>query len=418
VLPRRIVGAQPSEALRTSRGGSVDQRLTRTRVGLVTAQVAIALVLLVGAGLLVRTVQHLSTMSLGFLPDHLVVVNMNLPLPKYQSPESQLQFERMAVERVAQIHGVRAAAASVGVPIIGGMMAGLTLKADPAGTAPREVAYLSVAPDFMSMVGATIVAGRGLLPSDLQASPRVVIINETMARMYWPKGDAVGSEVYIGGGGKPDRWITVVGIVADLRTHGPTEVIRPAAFGSTWQYSWPRRHITVRTNGEMPLTLAADLRAAIHAIDPTVAAGAVQTADALLAERTGRHRLASLALTLFGSLAMVLCASGLYAVVALTSRLRRREYAIRVALGARAGEVRWLVFRQAILIAGVGTVVGLGTAIGGTRILNGLLHGVSALDQPVFVAAGVSLLVLAALAAWHPARQAAGVDPIETLKSE
>jgi predicted lysophospholipase L1 biosynthesis ABC-type transport system permease subunit len=236
--------------------------------------------------------------------------------------------------------------------------------------------------------------------------------------MFWPNGGAIGSEISIGGGGTPDRWITVVGIFADIRTHGPTERIRPAALGSTQQYSWPRRHITIRAEGDLPPALSTEVRAAIHAIDPTIAAGNVQTVDSLLAERTGRHRLAALALTLFGSLALVLCASGLYAVVALTSRLRQREYAIRIALGARTVEVRWLVLKQATLIAGVGIVVGVTAAIAGTRILTGLLHGVDTLDRPIFASACMALLLLATVAAWQPARQASRVDPIESLKSE
>ncbi|HEX6163702.1 MAG TPA: ADOP family duplicated permease [Vicinamibacterales bacterium] len=420
VLPRRFMGAQPSDALRTSRGGSVDKRLTRTRTVLVTAQVALALVLLVGAGLLIRTVQHLSKMDLGFNPDGLVGMQVNLPQPKYRTPESQIQFERDVVERVARIHGVQSATASVGIPIVGGMMAGLTMKADPSGTAPREVAYLSVAPDFMSRIGARIVAGRDLLPSDHRGAPRVVLINETMARMFWPDGNAIGSEVFIGAGApsRADQWITVVGIVADFRTHGPTERIRPASYGSTLQYSWPRRNITVRIAGPMPASLAADMRSAIHAIDPAIPAGTVSTFDSFIAERTARHRLASLALTLFGSLALVLSACGLYAVVALTSRLRQREFAIRMALGAHANDVRWLVIRHAMLIAVVGSAAGLATAMSGTRILEGLLHGVGALDRPIFVTAGAVLLAIGAAAAWQPARMAARVDPIETLRAE
>jgi putative ABC transport system permease protein len=374
-------------------------------------------VLLIGAGLLVRTVQHLSIMDMGFNPDGLVGFQANLPLPRYRTPEAQMQFERDIVSRVSQVHGVRSVTTSVGIPIVGGMMAGLIIKSDLAATAPYEVAYLSVAPDFMSRIGATIVAGRDLQPSDHLGSERVVLINEAMARRYWPDGDAIGAQVHIGPG-QPDRWIRIVGIVRDFRTHGPTEVIRPASFGSTQQYSWPRRNITVRVDGTMPATLAADLRAAVHAIDPSIPVGAVSSFDALISERTARHRLASLALTLFGSLALVLCACGLYAVVALTSRLRLREYAIRIALGARASDVRWLVVRQALLIAAVGTVVGVAAAVGGTRVLEGLLHGVSALDRPIFIAAGASLLLLAAAAAWQPARVAARVDPIETLKSE
>ena len=420
VLPRRFMGAQPSDALRTSRGGSIDRRLTRTRIVLVTAQVALALVLLVGAGLLIRTVQYLSTMDMGFNPDGLVSVQVNLPQPKYRTPASHIDFERSVVERVSQVHGVQSATASVGIPIVGGMMASLVIKGDAPGTALREVAYLSVAPDFMSQIGARIVAGRDLLPSDRLGTPGAMLINETMARMYWPNGNAIGAEVFIGAGtpASSDDWMTVVGIVADFRTHGPTERIRPASYGSTRQYSWPRRHITVRVAGAMPASLAADMRSAIHAIDPAISAGAVGTVESYIAERTARHRLASLALTMFGSLAVVLCACGLYAVVALTSRLRQREFAIRMALGAQANDVRWLVVRQAMVIAVVGSAAGLAAAIAGTRILDGLLHGVEALDRPIFATAGAVLLAIGAAAAWQPARLAARVDPIETLKAE
>lgn len=417
VLPRRFLDVRPTDALRASRGGSASRRLTRTRTGLVTAQVALSVVLLIGAGLLIRTVQHLSTMNLGFDPTNLVGLQANLPLPKYQAPESQIRFERELVDRVSQIPGVQSATASVGIPVVGGMMASLTMKGDAVGAAPREVAYLSVAPDFMSSIGARIVAGRDLLPSDHLDAPRVVLINETMARMFWPNGDAVGREVYIGSG-QPDQWITVVGIVADFRTHGPTERVLPASFGSTRQYSWPRRHLTLRVAGAMPVTLAAELRSAIHAIDPAIPAGAVSAFDTFIAERTARHRLASLALTLFGTLAVVLCACGLYAVVTLTSRTRHREYAIRIALGARAEDVRWLVLRQALLMAGAGTTAGLAAAIGGTRILDGLLHGVDAIDGPVFTGAAASLLLIAVAAAVRPARIAARVDPLGTLKTE
>lgn len=417
LLPRRILGAQPSHALRASRGGSIDRRLARTRSGLVMAQVALALVLLVGAGLLVRTVQHLSTMNLGFDPERLFVISTNLPVPRYESLDAQLAFERDVLDRVSRIRGVESSTASVGVPIVGGMMAGLAIKGQPEDTARREIAYLSVAPNFLSSIGARIVEGRGLLPTDVRNTERVVVINETMARMFFPNGDAVGSQVYIGPG-TPTSWNTIVGIYADIRTHGPTESIRPAAFGSTLQYSWPRRHVTVRVAGNAPPTLAAELRSTIHAIDSGIPAGAVQQFDNLISERTARHRLATLALSLFGSLAVLLCGTGLYAVVALASRMRQREYAIRMALGAQTRNVRWLVFRQAMLIAAVGTAAGLAAAIGGTRILNGLLHGVDALDAPVFAVACLALLTLAGIAAWQPARLASRVDPIETLKAE
>jgi putative ABC transport system permease protein len=418
LLPRSVITASPNDVLRSSRSTAGDVKVTATRAALVVAQVAIALVMLVGAGLLIRTVQHLSERELGFDPEGLTWLQVNLPGPKYRTADGQLQFEREAVERVRQIPGVRSAIASVGFPLWGGMMAGLSMKSDAAGDERREIAYLSVAPNFVADVGARIVAGRDLLPSDTRQSIPVVVINETLARRYWPDGDAIGAEVKIGAGAPTDRWITIVGIMADMRGHGLTEPIRPTAFGTTHQYSWPRRHIAVRTAAVLPATLATDLRSAIHAIDPAIAVGTITPVERALSDSMARHRLVTLALAVFGGVAMVLCISGLYAVIVLNSQQRRREYAIRVALGASRGGVRWMVVRQALVLAASGVVAGALVAAFGTRLIQGLLQGVQPLDAPTFAAATIALLVLATLAAWHPASRAERVDPVETLRAE
>jgi putative ABC transport system permease protein len=297
------------------------------------------------------------------------------------------------------------------------MMAGFSAKGDAPGTPLREVAYLSLSPNFISDVGARMIAGRGLQPTDTASSSRVVVINETMARMFWPNGDAIGAEVQIGRGSPNERWITVIGVMADMRAHGLMEPIRPTAFGSTLQYSWPRRHLAVRSHAASN-SPATELKSAIHAVDPTVAIGVVTSAERTLMNSMARHRLVMLALSLFGSVAIVLCISGLYAVVVLNSQQRRREYAIRIALGARRGGVRWMVVRQALALAAAGATVGLAVAAIGTRTLQGLLHGVQPIDTPTFAAAAAFLFSLAAVAAWQPAAKAERVDPAETLRAE
>jgi ABC-type antimicrobial peptide transport system permease subunit len=174
----------------------------------------------------------------------------------------------------------------------------------------------------------------------------------------------------------------------------------------------------VRIAGERPATLAAALRAAVHAVDPTVAVGAIVPAEQALLDGMARHRLVMLALAVFGGLALVLCVSGLYAVIVLNSQQRRREFAIRVALGARRGGVRWMVVRQALLLAGTGAAAGLLVAALGTQLVQGLLQGVAPLDPATFVAATVALLALSTLAAWQPASRAEKVDPVEALRAE
>jgi putative ABC transport system permease protein len=418
LLPRRVISASPQEALRATRGSSSDVKVTATRSGLVVAQVAIALVLVVAAGLLMRTVRHLSERDLGFNSEGLYWLQVMLPGQKYQATAAQVQFERDVLDRVRQVPGVQSVTASVGYPLWGGMMAGLALKGDAPGVPRREVAYLSVSPNFTRDIGARIIAGRDLQPSDDFNATRVVVINETMARMFWPAGDAIGREVQIGPGSPNERWITVVGVMADMRAHGLTADIRPTAFGSTLQYSWPRRHVGVRTAVPAPPTIAMDLKKAIHAVDPSVAIGVSTSAEQNLSDAMARHRLVMLSLSVFGGVALVLCISGLYAVIVLSSRQRRREYAIRIALGARAGGVRWMVLRQALALATAGAVVGLTAAALGTRALQGMLHGVQPVDTPTFAIASAVLLSLALLAAWQPARQAERSNPVETLRAE
>ncbi len=417
VIPQRVLATGgAADVLRSSRGYTGDRPAALMRSGLVVAQVALALVLIAGAGLVIRTVGHLSRTALGFPHEQLSTFSVNLS-SRYDTSERQVQFERDAVEALRRVPGVTMAHASVGVPVIGGMGAALSIFGRPIGSRLAEIAYMSVAPGYLEGIGVPVMAGRALAETDHAAAPHVAVINDTMARMYWPAGDAVGARVQIGTGSPDQPWLTVVGIVADLRQHGPTEPVRPTAFGSTWQYSFPRRNFTIRTSGA-PAALAADVRAAIRQIDPGLAVGTMQSFDQLVADRTARHRLVMLALSGLAVVALVLSASGVYAIVALTSQLRRREYAIHIALGAARESVRWMVLKQGLALGGAGAVAGVAMAAAGTRGLQGLLHGVAPLDRLTFGAAVAIVMGLAAVSAWVPALRAGRVDPADTLKAE
>jgi predicted permease len=410
------VGGRGFAPLSESRGVAGARSATAMRSGLVIMQVALALVLIVGAGLLVQTVTHLATTSLGFESQGLSTFGVALSA-RYDTRERQLQFERDAVAELARVPGVSAVHASVGVPVIGGMGAALRKLGEPTDAPLSDIAYMSVAPGFLEGIGVRLVEGRMLEETDTATAPQVVVINETMARMHWPAGDAVGARVQIGTGAPNQPWMTVVGIVGDLRQHGPTLPIRPHAFGTTLQYSFPRRTFVLRTDA-VHASLSADVRAAIRRVDSTLAIGAIQPFDQLVSDRTARHRLVMLALTSFGGVALVLSAFGVYAVVALTSQLRRREYAIRIALGAHRQSVRKLVLTQGLSLAAIGAVSGVVLAAAGTRGLQGLLHGVEPLDRATFVGAVVVTLALAGLSALLPALRAGRIDPAEALKVE
>jgi predicted permease len=408
---------QVGDSLRAARGSTGDRRLTAVRSALVFAQVAIAMVLIVGAGLLVRTVTNLSATSLGYRTDQLTYFHVTLPLPSYRPTERQVQFERDVRERIAAIPGVTGVSASVGFPVMGSMGARLTIMDRSQAAAPPEIAYYSVTPGFFRFLDVPVLEGRDIAETDDFPAPRVVVINQTMARMFWPEGNAIGAKVKIGAGAATDREIVVVGIAADVRQNGPAQPVRPTAYGSTLQYSWPRRHIAVKTDRRLA-SLAEQLRATVHAVDPAVATTAATPIDEVVEGQTARHTLVMYTLTFFGTVATVLCGLGLYATVALSSQFRRREYAIRVALGASRSRVCWLVVRQSLMLAFGGAVVGLVAASAGTQALDGLLYGVTAVDTATFTLAFVAMLVLAATSSSWPAIRAGRVDPAETLKVE
>ena len=414
VMPSKLMsGGAALDALYVSRGGTGDRAATAWRSSLVVGQVALALVLVAGAGLLVQTVRNLSTMPLGFESADWTMFSVNLS-GRYDTEERQIQFERDVVEALRRLPGISDAHASVGVPVIGGMMAALRIQGEPPDAPLSEIAYMSLAPGFMEAMGVQLTAGRQLSADDHAGAPNVVVINETMARKHWPAGDAVGAQVYIGPGTPGQEWITVVGVVADVRQHGPTLPVRPHAFGTTLQYSFPRRNFILKTAAPSA-TLAADVRAAVRQIDPALAISGLQPLDQLIADRMARHRLVMLALTVFGVVALVLSVFGLYAVVALSSQSRRREYAIRVALGAPRAAVRRLVLGQGLRLAAAGTTAGLALAAVGTRLLQGLLHGVEPLDAATFSGAMVMVLALSVTAALLPALRASRVNAAEVL---
>ncbi len=411
-----LTGARAFDALRSSRGGVGDRSTTVMRSGLVITQVALAVVLIVTAGLLVQTVGNLSRLSLGFEPAGLSQFGVTLSA-RYARPEQQIRFEHDVLAELRRLPAVKDAYASVGVPVIGGMGAAFRRFGEGAETPLADIAYMSVAPGFLEGIGVRLVSGRQLNEGDRDGAPDVVVINETMARTFWPAGDALGARVQIGSGAPSNDWITVVGIIADVRQHGPTQAVRPHAFGTTWQYSFARRNFVLRTDA-LPASLMTDVRAAVRRVDPNLAVGAIQPFDQLVSDRTARHRLVMLALTAFGVVALVLSAFGLYAVVALTSQLRRREYAIRIALGSHREGVRRLVLAQGLRLAVAGAVAGTALAAAGTRTVQGLLHGVEPLDPMTFASAVIVVLVVAAASAMLPAVHAARVDPAETLKGE
>ena len=415
VLPHLSLKGRGSEdPLRASRGAAGDRTSSRLRMGLAAAQIALALVLIVGAGLLVRTLNHLSATPLGFDPDRLTAFFVNLPGPRYAKAPAQVQFEQALLERLERIPGVEAVTASIGIPVNGGMGAALYIEGrEETGT---PIHYMSVAPNFRELLGVPMLAGRTLDSRDVIGAQRTLVINETMAKRFWPDGNAVGARIFVGVT-PSQNWMTVVGIVADTRQHGPGAEIMPTAFGSSRQYSWPQRHFVFRSADGRTVP-AADLRAALREVDPALAVRNLSTFSALVTSQQATQRLVLFVLASFAVVAAVLCAFGLYGVLALTSSLRRHEYAIRLALGSTAERVRWLVVRHALILAGTGMIAGIGVAWLTTRVVQGLLEGVRPNDPLTFAGAATVIAVIALVASWVPAHRAAHVNAAEVLAAD
>ncbi len=418
LVPTRLLGDVRAGLPSGSRGATGTRRLTMTRQALVVLQVALALMLVVGAGLLVRTVQHLANVPVGFLTEGMTSVAVNMPGARFRQTPQQISVEDALIAQLSTVPGVVDVTSSIGLPAGAAMGASLHIEGRSTAEGLSEVGYTSVAPGFLTMLGVPLLAGRDISDADTATTIGAILINDTLARQYWPDGNAIGARIYLGPG-RPDpgAWMEVVGIVGDVRQSLVTSEIRPTAYGSTRQYSWPRRVLTVQTP-RRPATLEADLRKAVSAVDPALSVGTISYLPDVFAAQQGRHRLVMTSLALFAVVSLVLCASGLYAIVAMASRSRRREYAIRLALGAPREHVRWQVARQAGALAGLGVITGLGLAAVGVRGIAGLLSGIQPLDVTTFAAASLTLAVLAGAAAWWPAREAARVDPIETLKAE
>jgi putative ABC transport system permease protein len=415
VMPHLTLRARAGEdPLRGSRGSAGDAASARLRMGLTAAQAALALVLIVGAGLLGRTLSHLASTPLGFDPERLSAFAVNLAGSRYASAAAQVQFERTMLERLSAVPGVEEATASIGIPINGGMGAGLYIEGREENGAP--IHYMSVAPNFTELLGLRMLSGRALDTSDIIGSERTLVINETMAKKFWPEGDAVGARIFVGVA-PSQQWMTVVGIMSDVRQHGAGMEVMPTAFGSSRQYSWPTRHFIFKT-APGRIVAETDLRAALLDIDSTLAVTNLSTLSALVTTQQATRRLVLFVLGTFAVVAVVLCAFGIYAVLALTSSLRRREYAIRVALGSTTARVRWLVVRQAIILTAIGVVGGTLVAWLTTRGLQGLLVGVPPTDPATFAGAAAGIVAVGVIASWLPAQRAAAVDVAEVFADD
>jgi putative ABC transport system permease protein len=388
------------------------------RSALVIVEVALALVLLICAGLLIRTVIRLRDVDPGFKSERLVTMNVWLASAKYPKPgDGTLFFNRM-LERIQSIPGVEAAALTSVLPISPNFdQRTIEVEGQPKGPGEfPDVDNYMVSPDYLRAMSIPLLRGRSLTAQDNETAPFVVLVSETMAHKLWPGDDPIGKRVrfYNSDPAEQRPWRTVAGIVRDVKQYGLDTAGTMAMYETVAQFPGTALTLVVRTAAE-PSTMVAAIRREILALDPDQAVFNIQTMEQLMTDSIALRRFSMFLLGGFAGLALILAAVGIYGVIAQSVSQRTHEIGIRMALGAQTRDVLKLIVRQGMSLTVVGIAVGLLGAVALTRLLAGLLFGVGATDPNTFIWIPILLAGVSFLACFIPARRAAKLDPIKAL---
>ena len=404
------------------RTGTDSIRGRRVRAGLAIGELAVALVLLVGAGLLVRTIVALNSQDPGFASTGVLTLQLDLPQAKYDSPEQIVAFYDQLIERLSALPGVESAGAGSSL-LLSPLPNSAAINIE--GRPPRgpdvqdiPVPYDTVTPGYFSTLQIPLRRGRMLTRTDTPEAQSVVLVNESFVRRFFPNEDPLGRRITFGDATSPDtRWQTIVGVVADTRRAGFEREPWAETYFPMQQGPDPRMLVFLRTTGN-PAALAGAAQAAVWALDRDQAIAATRTVSDMLAQSQANRRFTTLLLGLFAALALALAAIGVYGVLAYSTAQRTQEIGIRMVLGADRAAILRLVFAGGAKIAAIGLGVGIAGALALTQVLSGLLFGVSPRDPLTFLAVPGLLLLVALTACWIPARRAVRVEPMIALRGE
>jgi predicted permease len=413
------VGRQLAEALREgSRTAAGGHARRRARSALLVSQVALAVVLLVGAGLMVRTLRRLLDVDPGVQVDRAVTIGVRVGGPRYQDPLATIGFYDQLTDRLAALPGVQAVGAISVLPFgTSGPTTGLRfVSRAPTEGPPPEAEYRSVTPGYFASMGIPLVAGRFFERPDRSDSTRPVLVSRTFATLYFPGATAVGQRVRLG----PNPMAlpcTIVGVVGDVRDLGLGAPPRPDIYVLAAQSPSAAMSLVLRAAGD-PAALVAPARAVIRALDPDVPISRVTTLRELVGASVARTRYAGSLLGAFAALALVIAVIGIYGVMSYLVTQRDKELGVRIALGAKSRDILRLVLREGVRLSALGAGIGLLAALGTTRAMGKLLYGVSPADPVTY--AGVTLLLAAAvlIACYVPSRRATRADPMVALRTE
>jgi putative ABC transport system permease protein len=394
-------------------GASPGQR--RLRGVLVAGEIAISLVLLIGAGLTIRSFAKVQQEPPGFNPDHVVTFGVSLPPARYPTPQQKAAFWQRALEAVARIPGVDVAGATSRLPLLpGNSTRGLTIRDLPPGV-QASAHYRTASPEYFRAMGIPLLRGRVFEEADRENRPLVAVISASAAQRFWPHRNPIGERFSIN-----DPQIVIVGIVGDVHAAALDRAPQPTVYVPYRQDAWPSMVFTLRLGGREArgASLQTSIRDAIWQVDKDQPIGAILTMDQQLSKSLTRRRFSVTLLSAFGVVAVSLAAIGLYGVLAFIVAQRRREIGVRMALGAQPRDVIADVMGRGLRLAAIGVAIGIGLALAGTRLLSSLLFGTSPTDAFTFAAVATLLVVIAAAASLVPALRASRVDPLIALRDE
>lgn len=420
------------DALRDGGHASTGRSQRRFRNALVVIETALAMLLLVGSGLFLRSFARMLQTDPGFEPQHTLTAHLSLPEDAYSSQENINRFYSELLDRLSALPQVRNVAASSNIPVIGINSDRSYIPEGHKGMSWLSTSNYFVMGDYFHAMGIPLIRGRYLSKADNQPNaPVVAVISQTLAQQAWPGQDPVGKRLQMGGIPDSKRpFITVVGIVGDIRQGSLDHAIYPQMYEPLWQFqrqyeaavtqaigTRSTMHMIVRTVGD-PSVLASTLEKTVHQLDPLLAVEKIESMDSIVSSTEAPRRFNTLTLTSFAAVALLLALLGIGGVLAYTVSERTREIAIRMALGATREDVLRRILRSALILAGIGIALGLAASLWLTRFLGSLLYDVKPLDLPAFLGPVFVLLACALFAGWLPARRAASIDPMQILRSE
>jgi putative ABC transport system permease protein len=384
----------------------------------VVAEIALSVVLLLGAGLLLRSFLNVQRVDPGFEPKGVLTMRLTLPRERYAGDAIGAFFDRL-VERIGELPGVRAVSAASQFPSMGALDTQFVLERGqpPGATLPTAVITIAT-PRHFETLRVPLRTGRLFGPADRLDAPPVVLVNQSFAARYLPGADPIGQRVAIG---SPDRrrpYATIVGVVSDFRNAGATQPTRPEIFMPMRQQTdWNQLFLLIRADGAAP-SLLPSVRAAVVALDPEQPVYAIQTLEEAIAARSFQQRVSTILLGGFAAVALLLAAVGIYGVMSYSVSARTHEMGVRLAVGAQRRDVMWLVLGQVLRLSALGLAIGIGLLLAAGRALTQLLFGVQPADPLTIAAVAATLGASAVIAAWAPAFRASRVDPIEALRYE